>query len=223
MLPNQNINFFDVCFSGLSEERKKHFSEKMEKLKFSKGQYIYKADEDATDVFFLQKGSAREVKHTIEGDEIFIWYCEIGEAIGLYNVFSNGPHWDSVIANEPCEVLRMSREDFLEMAKSSTTALEAILQDSSAIIKEEELNKLDIVNHTTFERLAKYVVALYKRNLYKEFTLPKLKHVGDYLNMTVQELSRKLKELEEKGYMDRSHRTVHKLDIDKMKKELNIF
>lgn len=220
MLVENQKNFFSTCFNGLNEIDRQYFSEKFTSKSLKKGQYIYKAGEQADEIYFLKKGAAKEVVYRKDGEELFSWYCVIGEPLGIYSVFGGGERWVNVQCTEDSEIIIIKANDFVELVKKSDTAILEILKAASELIKEEEQNKLDIMLCTTLERLAKFIVNEYERHYFKDFKLPKIKHVADYLNMTTQEISRKFKELEQGGYIERNNRHIQTVDIEKIKQEI---
>ena len=220
MLVENQRNFLSSCFSGLNEEQKKYFASRFTSRSLKKGDYIYKSGEEANEIHFIKYGMAKEVIYTQDGEEVFSWYCIVGEPLGIYSVFGGGRRWVNVQCTEDSEIISLKRDDFLDMVKKSDTALLEVLKAASDLIREEELNKLDIMLCTTLERLSKHIVNEYERHHHKDYKLPKLKHVADYLNMTTQELSRKFKELEEGGYIERQNRHILKVDVEKIKEDI---
>lgn len=157
---------------------------------------------------------------TPKKDELFTWYCAPGQPFGVYSVFSEGPRWTSVIAEEDCEVNIIDKEAFLFLLKHSHQAIEMFVKEASAVIRQENTSKINNVTHNNTQRLAKFLLEQYRNNFYGEFSLPKLKDLADFLNMSQTDLNRKLTHFEENDYITRKNKLILKLDNKRLEADL---
>lgn len=74
----QKINLFEGTEPGVREA----FVKSAEQLQFRRGQHVFRADDLATRVFFLESGMIRIYHLSANGCVIIFWFCSPGDLFG---------------------------------------------------------------------------------------------------------------------------------------------
>lgn len=69
-------------FDGVDEGARDLFLRHATKHTFRRGQHVFREDDDANQVFYLQEGMTRIYHLTSEGELTVFWYCVAGELFG---------------------------------------------------------------------------------------------------------------------------------------------
>jgi CRP/FNR family transcriptional regulator/CRP/FNR family cyclic AMP-dependent transcriptional regulator len=99
-------NFTKEELSALSNIARFHF--------YKKGEYFFARDDIGIYFFVLQKGLARVVIEGEEGREVTLSILHPGDFFGEMSLLDGKPRSASVVAQEECKALMISRDNFLK-------------------------------------------------------------------------------------------------------------
>lgn len=119
-MPNTRWHWTEVSlFDGVDNGTKELFLRHTTKRIVRKGQHVFRATDDANQVFFLADGMVRIYNLTPSGGLTIFWYCVAGELFGQGGI--SGVIKQSVNAQAmlPCVVHAMPRATFEQMLKLS--------------------------------------------------------------------------------------------------------
>lgn len=104
-------------FDGVDESARELFMRHTVKRVLRKGQHVFRADDQANQVFYLAEGMVRIYNITPSGELTIFWYCVAGELFGAGGI--SGALRQSVNAQSisPCVVHAMPRPLFEQMLK----------------------------------------------------------------------------------------------------------
>lgn len=107
----QKINLFEGTEPGVREA----FVKSAEQLQFRRGQHVFRADDLATRVFFLESGMIRIYHLSANGCVIIFWFCSPGDLFGAGGI--SGSLDQSVYgqAVEPSTVFMIPRSRFEDL------------------------------------------------------------------------------------------------------------
>lgn len=90
-----------------------------ERKKFRKGEFIVKQGDMALEVFFFLEGKFEVFYLSREGIKTTIIYHEAPHITGEIEVFDNHRYLANVMALEPCDTIRLTKKQYLELLHSN--------------------------------------------------------------------------------------------------------
>jgi CRP/FNR family transcriptional regulator len=99
-------------FDNLSDQQTSSLLERTNVYSFGKDEVIMMAGEEASRMYIVLKGQVRVVDITADGQERVMAFRHRGESFGDMGMLDNKTDSATVIANEPCKVLFISKDVF---------------------------------------------------------------------------------------------------------------
>ncbi|NQV14395.1 cyclic nucleotide-binding domain-containing protein [bacterium] len=132
--------------------------EKLECRHYDNEESIIREDSIGGHLFILTKGKVRIEKRVSENSvEILGFYDEVGGLFGEMALLENKPRSAAMIADTACEVLAVSKQDFLDLVESVPLFTLAVAKNISQFLRETDehlINKLqkenDELRHINF-------------------------------------------------------------------------
>lgn len=114
-------------FSLLDNDERAVLAELLETERFQKGDIIFQRGDAGDSLYIVVTGRVKVFTETIEGDEIVLAEIESGDAFGEISLLDGGPRTATALAVEGTELLRLDRENLLELVRSEPhTALDVL-------------------------------------------------------------------------------------------------
>lgn len=104
-------------FSQFDEEELVNLSEIAKPNLYKKGEWFFGKDDVGVYLFVLQKGLARVVVEGEDAREVTLSILQEGDFFGEMSILDGKPRSAAVIAQEDCESLVISRDNFLKFIK----------------------------------------------------------------------------------------------------------
>ena len=194
-----------ALFAGLPEEQLKMFARLAVKRSFPRHRTIVYAGDsaDALSLFVIVRGRVKVLSRDSEGREVILSFIGEGECFGEMALIDGEPRLADVVAIETCELLEISRADFIralmENAELCFNIMRSLVQRlRRATWKIESLALMD-----TYGRVAKLLLELSEevdgqRRVQRKITKQDMaKVVGASREM----VTRVIKDLESKGFI----------------------
>lgn len=99
-------------FAGLDQEELEKLGRVSGRRSAGRGEFIVRAGEATDSLFILLSGRAKVTNSDEDGREIILAILEPGEFFGEMGLIDGSPRSANVVAQEHCELLVMSRDDF---------------------------------------------------------------------------------------------------------------
>jgi len=193
------------------------------KRSYRKEAFLFLAEEDARGFYYVISGEVRIFRMDESGREVEIVRLRPGEFFGEAIAFASGKFPAFARAARDTEVLFFERPTVLRsiQADPAVAVFFLVLLANKCILLNERIETLNL--RTVRQRLAQYLLAhcsAAERSCDVNLTIKKsdlAKHLG-----TISEtLSRTFRKMERDGLIKVRGRSIHVLDTDKLKQELN--
>jgi CRP/FNR family transcriptional regulator len=183
-----------------------------------KGDYLYHTGDEFKGLYAIQSGALKTMGLTMEGKEQVTGFHLEGELVGM-DAVDISQHPCNAIAIEPTEVCLIPFEKLEELAHEIPQLLHDLTRIMSREILREE-NTLIMLGSTSAEqRLARFLLNLYKRQLKRGGVESHVKlqmtrqDIGNYLGLAFETVSRHLNHFQEDALLRIENRNIDLLDI----------
>lgn len=206
-------------FNHLTEEQMDEIMQVVQADTYNKEELIYRAGDTSDVLTIVNKGNVRIYRLAESGKEQLVRILGPGDFTGELALFNETVHEhyaEAMVKTSVCQIKRSSLQSLLE--KYPAIAMK-VLQKLSSRIDETEQQATRFSTESTDQRLASYLVDLMDPEGASDVVeLPmSQKNLASYLGTTPETVSRKLKELEETGYIKRlSTKKIKILDEDNL-------
>lgn len=175
--------------------------------RLKKGQILFNAGEESRGLYVIASGSLRAFRANAKGREQIIHVEKAGTTIAEVPVFDDKPYPSTVMAEEPSEVLFISKQDIKKLCyQYPAIALAALrlladrLRKTAALAESLSLREVD-------QRLAAFLLAEFKDKKSKKIPLPSHSVLASRLGSVREVVSRSFARLEQEGLVsiDKNH------------------
>jgi len=197
-------------FGNLAPKELNGVAEICLEYRLKKGEILFTAGEEPRGLYVIVAGSLRAFRANEDGREQTIHVEKAGTTIAEVPVFDDKPYPSTVTAEEPSEVLFISKADIKKLClKYPTIALSALkllaarLRKTAALVESLSLREVD-------QRLAAYLMAEFKEKKIKKITVPPHAILASRLGSVREVVSRSFAKLEQEGLitLDKKHTVV---------------
>ena len=101
-------------FSGLSEAQIEQLARMAVPRKAARHATLVHAGDSTDSLFVIVRGSAKVLSRDVEGREVILTLLGAGECFGEMGLIDGSPRSADVIANEACELLVITKGDFIK-------------------------------------------------------------------------------------------------------------
>ncbi len=221
-----DVNKFEFqsekILSSLSEGQKEKFLDASEKLIFKRGKLIFYEGGIPTGAFFILSGRAKIYKTGLDGKDQIFYIYKSGDLLGYHALLCNENYEDACEALENCEILFVSKPNFLQLLKKIPELNMLLLQNMShefGVL----VNTITILAQKPLrEKLAIYLLILKNRYLDEsnpkgQITLPR-EDLANIIGTARESLGRLLKDFKEEGLIKIEAKAIELLEVEKLKK-----
>jgi CRP-like cAMP-binding protein len=197
-------------FGHLSPKELAGVAEICLEYRLKKGEILFTAGEEPRGLYVIVAGSLRAFRANEEGREQTIHVEKAGTTIAEVPVFDDKPYPSTVTAEEPSEVLFISKQDIKKLclkypaiALSALKLLASRLRKTAALVESLSLREVD-------QRLAAFLIAEFKEKKNKKITVLPHAILASRLGSVREVVSRSFAKLEQEGLitLDKKHSVV---------------
>ncbi|TAL32369.1 MAG: diguanylate cyclase [Spirochaetes bacterium] len=105
--------------SSLKMSELHQFAQYLDLVRYQNGNVIFREKEDGNELFIIKEGSTSVRIRVQDGSEKEIAVLKAGEFFGEMAIFENAPRSATCLAAEDCEILRLHKDNFFSLMKSS--------------------------------------------------------------------------------------------------------
>lgn len=183
---------------------------------FEKGEQIM-VPGGAGSLAIVARGAMKVYQLSVNGKEQLLRVVEPGGYEGENTIFGAINENLFVEALQKSEICIINKQDFQNLLVSFPQLSLKLLSLTASKITSLEQQSQFLMMERIEERLATYLVDLYKVTNNKKFTLPmKKKELAAFLGTTPETLSRKLKFLSDEGYLKMNRNQIELLDVESL-------
>lgn len=181
--------------------------------RLNKGETLFFAGEEAKGLYVIARGSLRSYRENSDGREQVILIERAGTTVGEVAMFDDKPYHSTVVANEECEVLFISKGEIRRLCSSHPTLALAALRLLASRFRETAALAESLSLKTVGQRLAAFLLREFREKRLKKLKLPTNSAIAANLGSVREVVSRAFAKLErEKLVLIDEHRNVALLD-----------
>ena len=121
--------------ASLSAETRQALAQRCDWRHLKASEVITDPSDHSGVIFFLTRGRARIINHTLLGNEVRLADVEAGDYFGELSAFDRGPRTATVMAHLDCVVAAMPREVFFETISQNPRVLGPILENLALMVR----------------------------------------------------------------------------------------
>lgn len=118
-MPVQTIDYTilrnSFLFVDVNDERLKEIARYLKPTLLEAGETLFEQDDDSDAMYFMESGQVHVIRHYPDGDEVILATEVPYYVIGELSMLANEPRTGSVVAVGDCDLLKLSREDFIDI------------------------------------------------------------------------------------------------------------
>lgn len=191
-------------FSELTIEEMQNLVASSQKQRYSRGSIVLHKDDVGDETYLIMLGKVKVVVGHTDGKEIILNILKTGDIFGEMAVFDNMPRSATVVAEEDCKLLVMSREIITNQIKRNPQIAFKLLSDMSRRLREADEQISSLATLDAKGRVAQTLLKLSKEadmitdEGYRVFPKPPIKNIAAMSGTSHEIVSQLLTELAKK-------------------------
>lgn len=206
-------------FENIDDQALNLISALMHTQSIKKGQTLYRAEEDNDSLFVVYRGQVKIYRLTESGKEQLVRILQPGDFSGEWAIFNADKlHGDYAEAMRDTTVCVLKHDDLINLLADYPQVSMAMLKEMSKRLDASERQTTQVATEHIEDRLAMFladqVEGTANEDVMVELPMAR-KDLASYLGTTPESISRKFKELEEKGLITQvksSQILIHDVD-----------
>lgn len=201
-------------FSHLSEDNLTKINHIVTHTNYKKGE-VLSSPYDNIGLFIIAKGRAKEYQISMSGKEQLLRLIGPGDVVGEEVLFSKELPTTYVEALTSISVCLLKKDDFKTILLEQPTIALELLGEVNRRLQATQKQTVSIATENVSSRIASFLLDLASDEKANIFQLPfTMKELANYLATSPETVSRRLKEMEEEGYIKRRGRQIKVIDLD---------
>lgn len=201
-------------FNHLDDPSIQLIAKKIKHQSFKKGDFLFQAGDQTDKLYVVHKGSIKIYRLLANGREQVVKILKTGDFIGETSIFKKDTyHEDYAEILEDSEVCVIEQQDLTQILKNYPEISLKIIEQMSKRLNDSYKQTTQVTNESIGVRLAMYLVDLVESDSESPTVIlpTSRKNIAYYLGTTPESISRKFKELEEKGLIIQESSSVIKI------------
>ena len=199
-------------WSDLPLEVRQQFSTQAQTLNFKRGETIYRPGDKPRGIYFVKSGLVGLVLiGAASGKEHLLRFFKTGQFFGHRSLFSEEGYHGMTTALEPTEIKLISVEVLYSAVEKYPVILKNVVRVISKELRRCETQHVLILENEILPRVAQSVV--YLKDLHPEHNWTR-QEIANFCASTVSTVIKALAELEDRGLIAQSGRSIQVLNRD---------
>lgn len=210
-------------FSGITPKERGAVCSALVPRQFSQDQIIvHEEDKNNQSFFVIIEGSVNVIVFTSEGKQTILATLHRGDFFGEMALLDGEPRSASVVAAEPCSLLMLYRQSFLELLKSQPTMATRMLVEMSHRLRKANRHISTLSLMSVYGRVADVILQIGKDNGRRIDSMtvvenrPTHQAIADRVGTSRETVSRVISQLQKKGYISIDRKRLVILDETKL-------
>lgn len=177
---------------------------------YDKNEVIFYEDEPANCFYQIESGSVKMFNSNAEGRLFLQGVFQDGQSFGEPPLFINEPYPSTAVATRDSSILRLNKEDFLELIFSNPSMQAEVIYMLCRRLHSKSITTRDIVNHTPESRIMSFFQH-YKGDLKitGKTEIPYTRQmIADFTGLRVETVIRTINRLREEHRLDVINRKI---------------
>jgi CRP/FNR family transcriptional regulator, polysaccharide utilization system transcription regulator len=191
---------------------------------FKKKEHIFSEGNYPQHVFFIMDGKVKTFRSSDEGRELMTGIYQDGDYLGYMDVLEETKYQESAQALEDCTLVSIRKEEFVNLLLASPDATGQFIRSLSRNLAEKEERLVKLAYQSVRKRVAESLLFIFD----KQQTSPN----PGLINMTREDLAslvgsstetviRTLSDFKDEKLIESEGRTIHLLNVEKLRKLRN--
>lgn len=202
-------------FNHLEAEQLAEIVEITHSVTYKKREILYQAGEQSDSLYIVHKGKVKNYRLTDSGKEQLVRILTPGDFTGEYALFNDSIHESYAEAMLDTSICMIKRSDLQTLLIKYPSISMNILKTFSNRLEESERQTTLFATEKIETRIALFLMQCLENDS-NEVSLPmSKKDLASYLGTTPETLSRRLTQLEKRGYIKRkSNKIIEIVNLD---------
>lgn len=202
-------------FNHLEAEQLAEIVEITHSVSYKKREILYQAGEQSDSLYIVHKGKVKNYRLTDSGKEQLVRILTPGDFTGEYALFNDSIHESYAEAMSDTSICMIKRSDLQTLLIKYPSISMNILKTFSNRLEESERQTTLFATEKIETRIALFLTQCLEDDS-NEVSLPmSKKDLASYLGTTPETLSRRLTQLEKRGYIKRkSNKIIEIVNLD---------
>lgn len=206
-------------FNHLEKSQMEEIMAVTHSISYKKGEIIYRAGDQSTSLYIVNKGRVRIYRLSETGKEQLLRILNPGDFTGELALFNDTIHEAYASAMIDTSVCTVKRSDFQNLLLKYPTIALKVMAEFSTRLEKVEKQTTRLATEKVDTRIALFLAeCIVEDSKDNEITLPmNKKDLASYLGTTPETISRKLLEFETLGYIKQiSNKKIQILDLESL-------
>ncbi len=162
---DQKISCFKECFTlnHLSDDVLKELASSAILRNYRKGEFILQEGDPPNFFQLIQKGRAKIFKQTTSGKDFIIGVMSPGQALNATVLVEGRPHFVSAQAMEATTVIRIRRQDYLDLLDRHPSIALRVIATLNKVINSHTERLVDMVGEQATQRVCNILYMLQEK------------------------------------------------------------
>ena len=147
-------------FSGVPDEQLELVARVAVRRKFPKHRTVVFAGDKTSALYVIVSGSAKVLSRDSEGREVILAFLSQGECFGEMGLIDGEPRSADVVVVDPCELLEISRADFVRVLAENTDLCLNIMKSLVLRLRQANWKIESLALMDVYGRVAKHLLDL---------------------------------------------------------------
>jgi CRP-like cAMP-binding protein len=147
-------------FAGLPDEELAILAERARRRRYARGQIVFSQGDPGTSLCVVESGHVRMVVVTPDGKELVVNVLGPGDVFGELALLDGEPRSADAVAQEPCQLLHLQREDFVRFVETRPAVALRLLINLSRKLRRTTQQAQDVAFLDGPARLARALLEL---------------------------------------------------------------
>lgn len=202
MANHQSCLYLVPIFNHLDDASIQLIAQKIKHQSFKKGDFLFQSGDRTDTLYVVHRGSIKIYRLLTNGREQVVKILKIGDFIGETNIFKKDTlHEDYAEVLEDSEICVIEQKDLMQILKEYPEISLKIIEQMSKRLNDSYKQTTQVTTESIGVRLAMYLVDLVDSDSESPTVIlpTSRKNIASYLGTTPESISRKFRELEDKG------------------------
>jgi len=220
---NHDLNTEKMClsivpiFNHLESDQMNEIVKSVQSTIHKKGEFIFKDGDPSDNLYVLNAGQVKIYRLTNNGNEHLVSIMRPGDFMGEYALFNKSTHTSYAEAIMTTKICKINRKDLQAFLTKYPAISLKVLSEFARRLDRSEMHSASIATETVEARIALFLAELANSEPNKTTLELPMKRIdmASYLGTTPETITRRLSNLEDKGFIKQiTHKKIKITDLD---------
>lgn len=196
-------------WKDLPLDAQKQFEQASKTLQKKRGETVYQVGDSPQGLYFVEQGLVGLMLLGISGKEHLLRFFRPGQFFGHRSLFSNENYHGTTVVLDPVTLKFVPKGTVIAVLEKYPDLYKILIQTLSKELRRSEVQHVMILENQILSRTAQAVI--YLKDLHADHTWTR-QEIANFCASTVSTVIKALAELEERGLIKQTGRTIEILD-----------